>query len=256
MRATHSRTVIPDECSQCLLESRFLCSQYPHLVTSCGSTSSIRRKFTPVCRVRSNDGTRWTVQPGPGGDPVTRDGRNGHSTTEPTGEDRVAAGEEDQWLVALCGLPGVGKSTVAGYVTEQLDAVRLRTDVVRKELFDEPQYTAEETESVYRELSRRAGDALAASESVVLDATFANATHREDARELAARHGVGFRLIEVVCDQAIAEQRIATRDDVSDADVDVYRRFQDEFDPVEGEHVVVDNSGSKVETYRQLDTLF
>jgi predicted kinase len=60
----------------------------------------------------------------------------------------------------------------------------------------------------------------------------------------------------VVCDQAIAEQRIATRDDVSDADVDVYRRFQDEFDPVEGDHTVVDNSGSKVETYRQLDTLF
>ena len=83
---------------------------------------------------------------------MTRDGRSGHSTAEPSGEDRVAAGEEDQWLVALCGLPGVGKSTVAGYVTEQLDAVRLRTDVVRKELFDEPQYTAEETESVYREL--------------------------------------------------------------------------------------------------------
>ena len=40
-------------------------------------------------------------------------------------------------LVVVCGLPGVGKSTVAGVVSDRLEASRLRTDVVRKELFDE-----------------------------------------------------------------------------------------------------------------------
>lgn len=174
------------------------------------------------------------------------------------GNSRPADRESDgsQWLVALCGLPGVGKSTVAGSVTEQLDAVRLRTDAVRKELFDEPAYTDAETDAVYEELCDRAAEQLSSGKSVVLDATFADAEHRRKARDVASRHGVAFRLIEVVCEQPVAEERIATRDDISDADVDVYRQFQSAFDPVEEEHTVVDNSGSKAETCRQVERLF
>jgi len=185
---------------------------------------------------------------------VTGESANVSEDASPDGS--VAGTDDSRWLVALCGLPGVGKSTVAEYVTEQLGATRLRTDVIRKELFDEPAYTDSETDRVYRELYERAEDQLAAGGSVVLDATFADADHRTEARDAAARHGVGFRLIEVVCEQAVAERRIATRDDVSDADVDVYHRFQSEFDAVESEHAVVDNSGSKAETYRQVDALF
>lgn len=180
---------------------------------------------------------------------------NGRPAGE-TAEDTAREPDGSQWLVALCGLPGVGKSTVAGYVTEHLDAVRLRTDAVRKELFDEPAYTDAETDVVYEELCDCGGAQLSAGESVVLDATFADAEHRQWARDVASRHGVAFRLIEVVCEQSVAEERIAARDDISDADVAVYRRFQSAFDPVEGEHAVVDNSGSKAETRRQVERLF
>lgn len=163
---------------------------------------------------------------------------------------------ESQWLVALCGLPGVGKSTVASYVTDRLDAVRLRTDAVRKELFGTPEYTESETDAVYRELRDRAAEHLGDGDSVVLDATFARTEHRSLARNLAADRGVEFRLLRVVCDQAVAERRIAERDDISDADVDVYRRFRDEFDAVDGDHAVVDNSGEKTDTRTQIDELF
>ena len=47
--------------------------------------------------------------------------------------------------VVVRGLPGVGKSTVAGTVSDRLEACRLRTDVVNKELFDDPAHTVGET---------------------------------------------------------------------------------------------------------------
>jgi len=162
----------------------------------------------------------------------------------------------DQWLVALCGLPGVGKSTVAGLITDRLDATRLRTDAVRKELFLDPDYTDAETDTVYRELCDRAGGRLGDGESVVLDATFAERTHRRLARDLASGHGVVFRLVRVVCDREVAERRIADREDISDADVEVYRQFRDEFEPIECEYVTVDNSDSKADTRSQVEQLF
>lgn len=161
-----------------------------------------------------------------------------------------------QWLVTLCGLPGVGKSTVANCVTSRLDAVRLRTDVVRKDLFDDPEYTAQETDVVYRELGDRAGDRLASGGSVVLDATFARADHRQLARALADRHGVRFRLVRVVCDPSVVERRIATRDGVSDADIEIYQLFREKFEPIETDHAVVDNSGERAETRAQVERLF
>jgi len=167
------------------------------------------------------------------------------------------AGQSDtQRLVALCGLPGVGKSTVAGYITDRLGATRLRTDAVRKELFADPEYTDAETDAVYRELCDRAGRRLGDGESVVLDGTFARRTHRRLARDLASEHGVAFRLVRVVCDRAVAERRIAGREDISDADVSVHRRFRDEFDAVESDHATVDNSRSRADTRAQVDRLF
>lgn len=161
-----------------------------------------------------------------------------------------------QWLVTLCGLPGVGKSTVAGCATSQLDAVRLRTDIVRKELFGEPEYTEPETDAVYRELGGRAGDCLASGESVVLDATFAREKHRQLARTLADDHDVRFKLVRVVCDRSVVRRRITDREGVSDADIEVYRLFKEKFEPVEIDHAVVDNSGERAATRTQVQRLF
>lgn len=164
--------------------------------------------------------------------------------------------EDTQRLVAVSGLPGVGKSTVAEYVAEYVGADRLRTDVVRKELFEEPKYTEEETRTVYEELCERAERKLERGDSVVLDATFADSRHREAVRDLVRNRDVTFQFVEVVCDPDVAERRIVRRDDISDADVEVYREFREEFDPIEIDHVTIDNSGSKDKTRTQIEGLF
>ena len=162
----------------------------------------------------------------------------------------------DASLVVVCGLPGVGKSTVARRIGERIGAEVLRTDVVRKELFDDPAYTSEETTAVYDELLTRAADWLADGSPVVLDATFKTRGRRREAREVAEGLGCEFRLVHVDCEADVVERRIAERDGVSDADFEIHRQFREAFEPVELDHLAVDNSGSEAETRRQIDAAF
>jgi predicted kinase len=163
---------------------------------------------------------------------------------------------DSQRLVAVCGLPGVGKSTVAKYIADRLGADRLRTDVVRQDLFEDPEYTGKERHAVYEELYERTRGLLDDGASVVLDATFAEKRHRDGVTDLARDCGIDFQLVKVVCDSSTVERRIVERDDISDADLDVYRWFRDTFDPIEIDYVTVDNSESKAQTRRQVEALF
>jgi predicted kinase len=167
-------------------------------------------------------------------------------------EDEASSGR----LVVVCGLPGVGKTTVAERVADRVDGRIRRTDVIRKELFDDPEYTDAETAAVYAELLSRARDDVDAGEAVVLDATFADARFRADAREAAAGADAEFDLVEVACDEAVVERRIERRDGISDADFEIHLRFKELFDEVATDHVVVDNSGTEAETVAQVDAAF
>jgi predicted kinase len=159
-------------------------------------------------------------------------------------------------LVVVCGLPGVGKTTVAERIADRVDGQVRRTDVIRKELFDDPEYTDAETEAVYAELLARARADVDAGGAVVLDATFADARFRADARETAAEAAAEFDLVRVACDEDVVERRIERRDGISDADFEIHRRFRELFDEVASDHVVVDNSGTEAETFAQVDAAF
>lgn len=164
--------------------------------------------------------------------------------------------EDDPALVVVCGLPGVGKTTVSRRIADRLNATILRTDAVRKELFPYPEYTDEETEAVYEELLDRAGNELEAGQTVVLDATFARTTFRENADAVADTVGVPFHLIKVECDVSVVERRIQTREGLSDADFEVHLLFREEYEPIERAHHVIDNSGDEVRTLARVDALF
>jgi len=160
-------------------------------------------------------------------------------------------------LVVCCGLPGVGKSTVSAYIAERCSAARLRTDEVRHDLFENPSYTPDEGRKTYAELFERTRTQLNAGRGVVVDGTFKHARERNRAKTLGEETGATVRFVRVTCPPAVVRERIQSRtDDASDADVSVYQKHRDQFEPLTRDHVTVDNSGELSDTYRQVDRRF
>jgi hypothetical protein len=159
-------------------------------------------------------------------------------------------------LVAVCGPPGVGKTTVARLVADRIDAEVHRSDVVRSDLRGDdadPTYSAAETERVYRALLDRGRESLRSGRAAVLDATFRRRRHRE----AVASRFPSASFVRVTCTEGVVADRLADRtDDASDADYEVYLDLRESFEPVEREAAVVDNSGPRRETAARVRSLF
>lgn len=140
-------------------------------------------------------------------------------------------------LVAVGGLSGTGKSTLAAALAPRLGAapgaVHLRSDVARKVMFavsettplPQSAYAPEVSARIYHSLQHRAQCALGAGQSVVLDAVHSNADDRRAAKAAAAAAGVPFLGLWLQADEAELVERVTAReDDASDADAAVVRR--------------------------------
>lgn len=143
-------------------------------------------------------------------------------------------------LLAIGGLSGTGKTTLARnlapFVGAAPGALVVRSDVERKRIagVDETEklcperYTRKATGLVYRTAFAKAGAALAAGHSVILDAVFARKEQRERARGIADKAGVPFAGLWLeATGQKLVERVEARRGDASDADVRVVRRQLD-----------------------------
>ena len=158
-------------------------------------------------------------------------------------------------LVVVCGLPGVGKSKVSRTAGDLLDATLVRSDVVRKDLVDEPQYTTEETERTYAAVRERARDILDDGGRVVLDATYRARPFRDNVAAMAADLGVDCEFVHVTCDPDVVRERIEQRTDtVSDATYENHLELKAEFDAFERPHVTIDNSGAWANTREQIES--
>ncbi|RLM57169.1 AAA family ATPase [Halobellus sp. Atlit-31R] len=159
-------------------------------------------------------------------------------------------------LLVVTGLPGVGKTAVAREIAGRVDGRLIRTDVVRTDCFEDPEYTAHERATVYDEVFARARKTLSDGGAAVLDGTFRKRSDRARAAGLAAELDASLGVVAVECEPSVAEARIAAREgDESDADVEVYREFRERYEPIELPHVTVDNSGAFEATRDRLDAL-
>jgi aminoglycoside phosphotransferase family enzyme/predicted kinase len=147
-------------------------------------------------------------------------------------------------LVLVGGLPGTGKSTLAGRLADRTGAVLISSDRVRKELAglapDAPAaaayqrgiYTPAWTERTYAELRSRAERLLERGESVALDASWSRATHREQAWDLAGRTHSTLAELRCVAAPSVTVDRIRRRaSSISDADEHIAEAMAASADP-------------------------
>lgn len=140
-------------------------------------------------------------------------------------------------LIAIGGLSGTGKSSIAAAIAGELGigagARVLRSDVLRKRLFGklpeerlpEEAYSSAVNDKVYAALEDRAAELLTAGHSVVIDAVAAKPEERAAIADLARRTGAGFAGIWLQASEATLLARLAERGkDASDATATVLRR--------------------------------
>ena len=140
-------------------------------------------------------------------------------------------------LVLVGGLPGTGKSTIAERLATAIGAEVIRSDEIRRATpgaryaptpgYLEGRYSPETTRRVYSELLRRAAGRLSVGQSVVLDASWIDATQRRAAEDLAEAATAHLTELHCVAPWPVAERRIRDRlargDDISEATVAVAR---------------------------------
>jgi aminoglycoside phosphotransferase family enzyme/predicted kinase len=146
-------------------------------------------------------------------------------------------------LVIVGGLPGTGKSTLAGALGDELGWTVLRTDEVRKQRagvgprehrpssYGVGMYDRSTSDATYAAVFERAAALLSRGSSVIIDGSFSCRRWRADARALAVRASADLSELRCVLPTRAATARLAARgEDVSDADPAVAARMASDFE--------------------------
>lgn len=160
--------------------------------------------------------------------------------------------------VAMTGLSGAGKSTVAKRMARVMRMPRYRWDGVRQHpargTDGEGRYDPAMTEGTCARLGDLGGEANRNGGAAILDATYLDGASRLGAAEIARELGAPFVLVGTKCSEPEALERIAARraagSDPPEATADVYRRQRVVVAenppglPLGTIHVTIDTSGT------------
>jgi predicted kinase len=156
-------------------------------------------------------------------------------------------------LIAMAGLPGAGKSTLAAHLAGRLGAVVLDKDRVRAALFPPPvlDYSAVQDEVTMAAIYRAAQAILGADprRAVILDGrTFLRPGQLRPLLELGER----LFLIECVCDDAVARERLERdlaegRHPAGNRTFDLYLSLKASAMPIPIPHLVLDTGKTPLE---------
>ncbi|MDQ3838709.1 MAG: AAA family ATPase [Thermoproteota archaeon] len=151
-------------------------------------------------------------------------------------------------IILFSGLPGVGKTRLAHELAPLINGVVLSTDKIRKEMISRPTYTKEEKELIYDVMLLVAKYLHNSCSGVncILDATFNTEESRRQARQKFADITVEqICIVECICPENIVISRLkARRGDYSDADIEIYKKMKQVYEPVKEKyrHIVADTS--------------
>lgn len=152
-------------------------------------------------------------------------------------------------IVIICGLPGVGKSSLSAHLAPLIDAVVLSSDKVRKELIARPTYSKAEVKLIYNLISLIANYLHNAGLNCIIDATFNREKLRKQFKRKLELPDEQVRIVECISQENIIIQRLmARKKGYSDADFSVYKRMKKNFQPIREAHITVDTSQLPLDT--------
>ena len=169
--------------------------------------------------------------------------------------------EPTLWI--FCGLPASGKSTLSFRLAETLGIDCFNSDRVRKKLFgmapldcasgplDQGLYSGQVSQKVYDQLLNMAREKMQTGHSVILDATYGSACHREKAFRLADECIAQIYFVECIAEDTVIRHRLRQREhtaSVSDARLTQFEALRSRFEPLNdipsSRHICIDSTSS------------
>ena len=168
-------------------------------------------------------------------------------------------------LVALCGLPGAGKTYFARELTKLIPFCVLESDRIRKALVPKPKYTPGEHSRVFNVCHLLIEEYLSQGRRVLFDATNLTENFRLPLRQISRRQNARLVLVMLTAPRDIIRQRLQDREEeresglhpgnYSDASWLIYCRLAPYEEPVEGDHLSVDTSADISRTVEDVASL-
>lgn len=157
-------------------------------------------------------------------------------------------------LVLLSGLPGTGKSYLARLLVQKIPMVGVESDRVRKILFPQPSYSAEESLVVHRTCHTLIARFLAQGKRVLYDATNLVEFHRELVYRIAEQAGARLIIVRSVAQPEVVKERLTRNHErgASDATWEVYLSMAKNEEPIARPHLVVDTTGDVEEAVNKV----
>jgi aminoglycoside phosphotransferase family enzyme/predicted kinase len=175
-------------------------------------------------------------------------------------------------LILTAGLMGSGKSYQARALAARLGADIIRTDLLRKDLFNiKPTdrrledfgkgiYSDDISRLVYDNAYDLAAQKIKQGQSVIIDASFKRRAERQKAMEIAQNLGARFYILECICPDEITRKRLEKRsqknDNASDGRCELLQEQKKDFDaiseaPVDS-HFIIDTSADPENTRQEI----
>lgn len=149
-------------------------------------------------------------------------------------------------MIMVMGLPGTGKTTFANALAERLSFEHINSDEVRADISKMGQYSLEDKRIVYQEMLARTENLIQAGKSVILDATFIREDFRNPFLELAKNSGTQVFLIRISANEGVVEDRLTHPRPLSEADYEVYRQLDKQWESLQLPHLSLYSSLSSL----------
>ena len=165
----------------------------------------------------------------------------------------------------MVGLSGSGKSTTAQHLAIQAEAIRLRSDAIRKHLAGVPLhekagdeiYTPEMSDKTYTRLIELGTGLAGLGYRVILDAKFDRRAKRAEAISAAKKQGIPLTFLHCTAPMEVLKERVTARTgDIADATADILA--QQSMEPFGAEAMVttIDTTYSIADIQQQLAEIF
>lgn len=148
--------------------------------------------------------------------------------------------------VIVFGLPGSGKSYFAEKLARRINGEYINSDRLRKELFPRRTYSDAEKKAVYRAMFQKMNSPTGEIKNIVLDATF----HKDNLRQLfLKKSGKKLKMffIEIVADENLIRKRLKKERLYSEADFEVYKLIQKQWEPMYEPHLTLDSTDDNLD---------